>query len=364
MDERHSGKPHSERRTVRDDHSLDDASVADLNELRKLRDEAFKLCFDTKNGLPHLKALECICQPSVVRNELTFDQKRILVAWKKLAGDEIDIKPILGRFGPQEEGTAWRNIQLWAEEAWLGEPFQGAYTREENLRIAERGAEEAEREDEICCYYDSIDTPNEIPNPDAVNKVRDFIARKRDLNGTDKMLLFSWHRLSKVDIDPILKDHRSDSAADAWNELRLWADKEHFGQPEAGELQDTGEGNAGNDEPASDQVETEVVRADEARPTLAARYLGLTVCDKSKTIARESVTVKIDLSKKDIRWSIFMPLFKAESYGISPKALKEKHSGTPGSFNSNLSNLRGELGVLGVTVSNARSSRYKLIDNR
>jgi len=239
MDEQHSGKPQSERRVVEDDHSLDDASAADLKELKRKRAEAFKRSFDTHSGLPDLKDLECICHPSVIRDELTFDQKRILVAWQKLAGDEFDIKPILRRFGPQEEGTAWRKIQRWAEEAWLGEPFQGAYTREENERIAESQLEQEEflekldhRLASFHHYQASSNAPDEIPDPDAVNGVRDRLNEKRDLDKLDKMLLFTWHGLSGVNIDPILKDHKSDSAADAWDEIRLWADKEYFGQPD------------------------------------------------------------------------------------------------------------------------------------
>ncbi len=92
-------------------------------------------------------------------------------------------------------------------------------------------------------------------------------------------------------------------------------------------------------------------------------YLGLIVCEKSKIISREGrSSLPVDLSKKDVRWSIFWPLFKAGRDGLNPDSLKDKHSGEKRSFDANLSNLREDIATLGVLVSKAKRGRYRLLD--
>jgi len=346
---------------------IEDGVAVELQELRRKRDEAFERNFESRTGIPTPEDLRSICHPSVVRDELTVFQKRRLMAWKELAGDEIDIKPILRKHGPEADDRAWREIQFWAEEESLRHPDRESMSAEELGRFQNWEIDIKERNDDEHCFHDCLASPNTIPNAFAVNRVRDHLGRHPRLTLSHKELLFAWHGLSKVNIDPILMDHTGDSAGDAWNKLRLWADKNYFSPAEAGERQSIANGHSGSDDEADlGHVETgqAVPSGEESQPIADDRFLRLSVCDKSKTIARHSVAaVKVDLSAKPSRWSIFMPLFEAESNGTSPKALQKKYNGKDTSFNSTLSNLREDLQLLGVTISHAASGRYRLIDD-
>lgn len=50
-------------------------------------------------------------------------------------------------------------------------------------------------------------------------------------------------------------------------------------------------------------------------------YLGLIVCEKSKTVCRDGYDIPVDLSKTTALWPIFQKLFKATESGIDPNGL-------------------------------------------
>ncbi|MDC0307715.1 hypothetical protein OAL44_01125 [Planctomycetaceae bacterium] len=91
-------------------------------------------------------------------------------------------------------------------------------------------------------------------------------------------------------------------------------------------------------------------------------YLGLIVCDKSKTIEREGTVVTIDFSTKKNKWSVFWNLYQSKALGMSSDSLKSKFSGAPSSFGSSITSTRNELYRIGLSISSARSGNYKIIE--
>ncbi len=84
-----------------------------------------------------------------------------------------------------------------------------------------------------------------------------------------------------------------------------------------------------------------------------AGYLGLIVCDLSKTIRRDGQTGTVDLSKATSLWPLFIRLWRDPEQGIASND----------DDRANVSNLRGRLAVLGIDITSARRGNMRLVES-